>query len=240
MPTITKYHSPRKFQNLSSALSYRLYGQILGTQMTWVPQSSCHDHLIAGGRNLAHVGYKSHIWCGGYSKPYGPSKRPAKIHSVRGPLSQARLKQHMNLIVPCAGDPLLLISDIEDVPDSELKPCYLGSGRGMLSTLSRSKDARHVSINDSLDTILIAVKNASYVVTDFLEGLVIADSYSTKVTYVRGDQVPFHVRDYLENFNESPADTIRVNDIKKVSEAKCRRRNVSSLKSTLLSSMPDV
>jgi len=146
----------------------------------------------------------------------------------------------MNLIVPCAGDPLLLISDIEDVPDSELKPCYLGSGRGMLSTLSRSKDARHVSINDSLDTILIAVKNASYVVTDFLEGLVIADSYSTKVTYVRGDQVPFHVRDYLENFNESPADTIRVNDIKKVSEAKCRRRNVSSLKSTLLSSMPDV
>ena len=86
MTAAVRYYAPRKFSDLSSALSCRIYGELKGAPMKWVPSSSCHDYVVAGGYNLASVGHKSHVWCSGYSKAYGPSNRPQKIYSVRGPL----------------------------------------------------------------------------------------------------------------------------------------------------------
>ena len=240
MNAVAKYHAPRKFSDLSSALSYRIYGELRGTHMKWVPSSSCHDYVVAGGYNLANVGHKAHVWCAGYTKSYGPSSRPQKIYSVRGPLSQARAKQHMNLSVPCAGDPILLISDMHDIPEVDSKPCFFGKSDKSFLNFTKDRNSRCVTINDSLDTILVSIKNASYVVTDLLEGLVISDSFCVKSAFVTNDCVPFTVRDYLGNFGTSGRDTIVLQDIATCDGYSLRYRNTAKLKSTLVATLPDV
>ena len=240
MSSIIKYHAPRDFKNLSSALSYRLYGEIKSAQMRWVPLSSCQDYVIAGGYNLSNVGHKAHVWCAGYTKPYGPSKRPEKIYSVRGPLSQARAKQHMNVSTPCAGDPLLLISDIHDVSDADLRPCFFTKEDSTLFGAKQGMHGRYITVNDSLDTILISIKNASYVLTDLLEGIVLADAFTVRSAYVCNKPPPFAVRDYLGNFTASDKDIVCPNDIEVSNENTLRCRNISSLKNALLTTLPNV
>lgn len=240
MIPVAKYHAPRNFSDLSSALSYRIYGELKGVNMKWVPSSSCHEYIVAGGYGMSAVGHKAHVWCSGYTKPYGASKRPQKIYSVRGPLSQARAKQHMNLNVLCAGDPLLLISDMHEVPEADNRPCFFGKTSSSFASFRKSKKFRCVSVDDSLDTILTTVKNASYVITDLLEGLVISDSFSVKSCYVSKNSVPFVVRDYLGNFANSDKDTIEPADIDSCTASILRCRNISKLKSTLIATLPDV
>jgi len=238
--TTSKYYAPRDFQNLSSALSYRIYGELRNVKMRWVPLSSCQDYVIAGGYNLSHVGHKAHVWSSGYTKPYGPSNRPEKIYSVRGPLSQARAKQHMNISVPASGDPLLLISDFHDVPEDNLKPCFFEKTGGSLSRVQPGHSVRRITINDSLDTILTSIKNSTYVLTDMLEGLVLADSFSVKSAFASDNSAPFAVRDYLGNFTSSSKDMFKICDIERCTTDTMRYRNTTQLKNTLISTMPDV
>ena len=195
-----KYYAARKFSDLSSALSHKLYGEIRGVNMRWVPLTSCDEYIIAGGTNLATAGYKSHVWCSGYSASFGRTQRPHKIHSLRGPMSQNRAKNHMNVTAPCAGDPLLLISDLYEITDETKMPCIFTKKQLPGDISSRLGACRTVSISDSLETILTAIGNSLFVLTDVYEGLVFADSYRVPTSYISGGSVPFVVRDYLENF----------------------------------------
>ena len=196
-----KYYAARKFSDLSSALSHKLYGEIRGVNMRWVPLTSCDEYIIAGGTNLATAGYKSHVWCSGYSASFGRTQRPHKIHSLRGPMSQNRAKNHMNVTAPCAGDPLLLISDLYEITDEALKPCIFTKKQITSEVASNLGDCRKISVSDGLETILTAIKNSSFVLTDVYEGLIFADSYKVPSSYISGGAVPFVVRDYLENFD---------------------------------------
>lgn len=196
-----KYYAARKFSDLSAALSHKLYGEIRGVNMRWVPLTSCDEYVIAGGTNLATAGYKSHIWCSGYNASFGRTSRPFKIHSLRGPMSQNRAKNHMNVSAPCAGDPLLLISDLYEITCEASMPCIFTKKQIAGDVTSRLGDCRTVSISDSLETILTSVKNSPFVITDVYEGLIFADSYRVPSAYVSGGSVPFVVRDYLENFD---------------------------------------
>ena len=238
--TTSRYYASRDFQNLSSALSYRIYGKIKNFQMNWVPLSSCQDYIMAGGYNLSHAGHKAHVWSSGYTQSYGPCARPAKIYSVRGPLSQARAKNHMNITVPASGDPLLLVSDVYDIPDAKIKPCFFEKPGGLLSGVKLSQDIRRVTINDSLDTILISIKNASYVITDSLEGLVMSDSFGVKSSYASNSTPSFAVQDYLKNFKDSDKDCIATGDIKNIDATSLRQRGIAQLKNTLIATLPDV
>lgn len=240
MIVTSKYYASRDFQNLSAALSYRIYGKLRNAQMRWVPLSSCQDYVIAGGYSMSHAGHKAHVWCAGYTKSYGPCSRPEKIYSVRGPLSQARAKQHMNITVPAAGDPLLLISELYEVPEATLKPCFFEKLDGTLSKIKADSDIRRVTVNDSLDTILTSLKNASYVVTDILEGLVMSDSFGVKSVYVSNTSPSFAVRDYLENFSTSDKDIVEAGNIANCNVDNLRCRNIVQLKSTLIATLPDV
>jgi hypothetical protein len=240
MIVTSKYYASRDFQNLSAALSYRIYGKLRNAQMKWVPLASCQDYIIAGGYNLSHAGHKAHVWCAGYAKSYGPCARPEKIYSVRGPLSQARAKQHMNITVPAAGDPLLLMSEVYEVPDVTLKPCFFEKPGGTLSKIKLASDIRRITINDSLDTILTSLKNSSYVLTDILEGLVISDSFGAKSAYVSNTSPSFAVRDYLENFSTSGKDIVEAENIANCNIDNLRCRNIAQLKSSLIATLPDV
>ena len=240
MSSIVKYYAPRDFKNLSSALSYKVFGELRGAQMKWVPLSACHDYIIAGGYNLSNAGHKAHVWCGGYTKPYGPTNRPQKIYSVRGPLSKARAKQHMNVSAPCAGDPLLLFPDIHDVPSAELKPCLFTKSIDSIEIAQKDPNIRHVTVSDSLDTILISIKNATYVMTDMLEGLVLSDAFAVRSTCVSNGPLSFVIRDYLENFTSSSKDSICVDEIATCNEKNLRCRNITTLKNSLIATLPDV
>jgi hypothetical protein len=240
MTVTSKYYASRDFQDLSTALSYRIYGKLRNAQMKWVPLSSCQDYVIAGGYSLSRAGHKAHVWCAGYTKSYGLCARPEKIYSVRGPLSQARAKQHMNITVPAAGDPLLLMSELYEVPEAAPKPCFFEKLDGTLSKIKLASDVRRITVNDSLDTILTSLKNASYVVTDLLEGLVISDSFGVKSTYVSNTSPSFAVRDYLENFSTSDKDIVESGNISNCNLGDLRCRNIVQLKSSLIATLPDV
>tara|TARA_Y100000592_G_C5445574_1_gene305845 strand:- start:745 stop:1134 length:390 start_codon:yes stop_codon:yes gene_type:complete len=129
---------------------------------------------------------------------------------------------------------------MHDIPEVVSKPCFFGKSDKSFLNFAKDRNARCVTINDSLDTILTSIKNASYVVTDLLEGLVISDSFCVKSAFVTSDCVPFTVRDYLGNFGTSGRDTIVPQDIATCDGYSLRYRNTAKLKSTLVATLPDV
>ena len=235
MTSTVKYHTSRHFVDLSSAISPKLYGTITGCQMRWVPLTSVDEYIIAGGSSMNSLGYKAHVCCSGYTASYGRSPRPHRIHSVRGPLSQKRIKNHMNVDAPCAGDPLLLVSDLYDLLDEKPAPCVFTQKK---STKYMS-EARHVCIDDSLETILTAVKNSTFVLTDLFEGLIFADSFKVPSCFVSGGSIPFVVKDYLENFDKSDQGVVN-NFPDKLSVSCSAKRDVGFLRNKLLKTIPSL
>ena len=141
---------------------------------------------------------------------------------------------------PRAGDPLLLMPDIHDVSDADLRPCFFTKEGSTLTGVKQDRRGRHITVNDSLDTILISIKNASYVLTDLLEGIVLADAFTVRSAYMCNKPLPFAVRDYLGNFIASDKDVVCSNDIEESNENTLRCRNISSLKNALLTTLPNV
>lgn len=240
MSTSTKYNSPRSFRDLSSALSYRIYGAVKDTKMIWVPLSYCSDYVVSGGYSLACTGHKAHVWCSGYDKPFGQTNRPEKIWSVRGQLSLERAKNHMNLKPPCAGDPLLLVREVFDVDDADIKPCVFLSKSISTLKLNHKQGVRSITTSDSLDTILTTIKNSSCVVTNLLEGLVLADAFKVPSAYLCNQALPYRVRDYLSNFSTSSFDVVDNIPNFDTHSKIGRARNVEPLKSKLLKTIPDI
>ena len=235
-----KYHSSRKFTDLSSALSHKMYGEIRGVNMKWVPLTSCDEYIIAGGSNLSSAGYKSHVWCSGYTASYGKTPRPLKLHSVRGPMSQNRAKAHMNVTTPCAGDPLLLIADMYEILDEAIIPCVFTRKKLSGETIAKLGPCRNITVSDGLETILTSVKNSSFVITELYEGLVLADAYRRDTAYVSKGSVPFVVKDYLENFDY---DSQRICDDLPESLANFvpgAARDITRLRNTLLKTIPSI
>ena len=238
---VTKYHAPRNFRDLSSALSYKIYGFLKNSKMTWVPLTYCHDYIVTGGNSLSSAGHKAHVWCAGYDKAYGKTNRPQKIHSVRGPLSQQRAKQHMNLSPPCAGDPLILIKEVYDTQEADLKPCVFEDPKRPIPLQKSDQKVRKITTNDSLDTILTSIRNASFVITNLIEGLAIADSFKVPSSFYCKGSIPFEVRDYVANFSNSSYDVVEdVPDFESINLHNFRYRNIEPLKSTLLKTIPEV
>jgi len=146
----------------------------------------------------------------------------------------------MNISTVCGGDPLLLISDIYEIDDADFVPCIftrnpLEDFHGPLKN-----SARCITLNDSLSTILISIKNAPYVITDFLEGLVMGDSFGVPTSFVSDGAIPFVVRDYLNNFDRSNQGVIEKLPDTLGGFCSYRVRNISSLKHHLLSTMPSL
>ena len=235
-----KYYASKKFSDLSAALSHKLYGEIRGVNMRWVPLTSCDEYIIAGGLNLASAGYKAHVWCSGYTATFGRTSRPHKIHSLRGPLSQSRAKNHMNINAPCAGDPLLLIADMYEITDETIIPCVFTKKKLSHEIVNNMGTCRHITISDSLETILTSIKNSPFVITDIFEGLVFADAYHVPSTYISGGSIPFVIKDYLENFdygNQSICDNFPEN---LASFTTFNNRNTAQLKNILLKTLPTI
>jgi pyruvyltransferase len=208
--------------------------------MKWVPLSCNDDYLIAGGDSLNSAGYTSYVWCSGYTKLYGTTPRPSKICCVRGPLSQQRVKNHMNIQPPCGGDPLLLLSDFYNIEDAPIKPCIF-TKKDVEHTMRLGKDkARYITPRNTLDTILTSIKNAPFVITDLYEGLVICDGLKVPTALIANDKVPFIVRDYLGNFSKRKSGFIEKIPATLDDFRNYRLRNAAKLKENLLTTIPSL
>jgi glycosyltransferase involved in cell wall biosynthesis len=172
-------------------------------------------NLLALGSVLHWSDKRSVVWGSGIiSEKFRIRQRPARIYSVRGPISRKFLLEIGSNCPELYGDPGILISDIFPRVEKDLKgvgivPHYVDRDHPFVMDAKRY-GAEIIDPGLSLNMYLSKLRKCEYIISSSLHGIIFAHSYGIPASWVRltdnvvGEGVKF--RDYFMSIGFNPAD----------------------------------
>lgn len=182
------------------------------------------EHVLGIGSIFFMATRSSHIWGSGImdpSKDYGHVD-VAKVHAVRGKLTESILRQRYELSRQVAlGDPGVFVDEIPEVADrinqKELKsraviiPHYAMVGDERIGKLAKSLDATVLSPRTSSIELFLEIAAAEIVISQSLHGLIFAEVFgkpSVWITHSKDETWTFKFRDWFTNTIDPPKEPL--------------------------------
>lgn len=147
------------------------------------------------------------------------SGKPKKIHSVRGPLSAAKLLENGYQKTELFGDPALIISKI--FPSSKVKkhiigfvPHYVDKENPLSLRLIHDLGIHFIDIQAKPEKFIEELTSCEHIISSSLHGIIAADSYGIPCRWVKisslvqGDGFKF--RDYFKSVGKSNMNPFRI------------------------------
>jgi pyruvyltransferase len=176
--------------NFGDQLNPYLIPKLFGVPIKWVNYDSKTKKVFSIGSILGKASSQDEIWGSGLisrvSKPFSPPK----IHSVRGPLTRARLLDFGIKCPAIYGDPALLLPLIYSPKIAKrfkigVIPHYVDKKDPAVLAISKDPSIKIIDIQKSVESVISDVLSCEFIFSSSLHGLVVADAYGIHNSWIR-------------------------------------------------------